>query len=162
VGCAVVNTKNKRKEPMIQITKVGKQLIIGASLACSSLLLQPGTASAADISMANMKGAWQMTLAGQTGCGQSSMLANFTLNSSGKAYNMTLVSHGQCGDNTVDHLTFQINSLNSDGSGTASMSCGNDCGWNLMIQVNPERSGFNAVDVENPGNFVSGTAIRQK
>ena len=147
---------------MNRIINAGKQFIIGTSLAAGFLLLQPGIASAGNISVASMKGTWQMTLDGQTGCGQDSMLATFTLDQVGKANDMTLVGHAQCGDSTAQNLTFEINSLSSNGSGTASLSCGNDCGWNLTIQVNPDGNSFNAVDVVNPGNFVSGMAIRQK
>ena len=37
------------------------------------------------------------------------------------------------------------------------------CGWNLTIQVSPDRSSMNLVDVAkvNPGNFIAGTAVHQ-
>ena len=48
-------------------------------------------------------------------------------------------------------------------SGTANLSCGTGCGWELAIQVDPTATIFNFVDVDpaNPGNFVEGTAIKQ-
>ncbi len=60
-------------------------------------------------------------------------------------------------------LTFTIQSLSANGSGTAFLSCGTGCGWNLNIQVAHNGQMFNMVDVTtgNPGNFVEGSAIRQ-
>jgi hypothetical protein len=57
--------------------------------------------------------------------------------------------------------TFNIISLNSNGSGTAGLTCGTGCGWTFAIQVAPDRSSFNMVDVTDPGNFLEGTAIHQ-
>jgi hypothetical protein len=56
-----------------------------------------------------------------------------------------------------------VQSLNTNGSGTANLTCGSSCGWNLNIQVSPDRSTFNLIDVSaaNPGNFIEGVAIHQ-
>jgi hypothetical protein len=45
----------------------------------------------------------------------------------------------------------------------ANLSCGASCGWNFDIQVAPDRSVFNVVDVStaNPNNLLEGTAIHQ-
>jgi hypothetical protein len=50
-----------------------------------------------------------------------------------------------------------------NGSGTAGLSCGTACGWALNIQVSPDRSIFNVVDVSpsSPGNYLQGVAIHQ-
>jgi len=68
-----------------------------------------------------------------------------------------------CGDPSSSGNPFVIQSLNPDGSGTANLSCGPGCGWNLIIQVAKNRQIFNVVDVDhlNPGNYVEGTAIHQ-
>ena len=115
------------------------------------------------IGKADLAGKWQMTVIGQTGCGFGTTLYTFTLDSTGVATNVSAVSHAQCGDSTSTGNTFTIISLHSDGSGTAGLSCGADCGWNLNIQVSPDRSTFNLIDVSpaNPGNFIEGVAVHQ-
>jgi hypothetical protein len=121
-------------------------------------------ASVGTITKADLSGAWQVSLVlANSGCGPMSVLVNFTLNSTGSATNATLVSHGSCGDSTVTGQTFTITSLNSNGSGMAGLSCGASCGWTFNIQVTPDRSVFNLVDVAsaNPGNFLGGVAIHQ-
>jgi hypothetical protein len=139
-------------------------MIAGASLA-AGLLLQPGVASASGMTMADLAGSWQVEMIGTTGCGFQTMQANFTLDGKGDAHNsMTLVGHGQCGDGTTQHLQFVVNSLNADGSGTASLYCAYNtavCGWNLNIQVNKDRNSFSAVDLVNTANYVSGMGVRQ-
>ena len=151
---------------MNRLKSMSKGLLAGTSLAAGLLLMQPGVAGARGIQMSDLQGSWQVTLAGQTGCGLETMQANFSLDKTGNANNsMTLIGHGQCGDSTTPRLQFVINTLNSDGSGTASLYCAYDtsvCGWNLNIQVTPDRNSFNAVDVVNTANYVSGTGIRQQ
>lgn len=119
-------------------------------------------ASIGTISKSDLTGPWQITLSGNTGCGLVSMLATATLNTSGTGP-ATLTTHGQCGDSVATGQTFTITSLNANGSGTAGLSCGSGCGWNLTIQVSPDRSSMNLVDVAkvNPGNFIAGTAVHQ-
>jgi hypothetical protein len=104
------------------------------------------------------------TIVGQTGCGFGTTLYTFTLNASGSSSNVTGTYHtAGCGDGTSSGNTFTIQSLNADGSGTANLTCGAGCGWNLNIQVSPDRSKFNVIDVSpaNPGNFIEGVAIHQ-
>jgi hypothetical protein len=116
------------------------------------------------ITKADLEGPWQATLLlANGGCGPMSILVNFTLNSSGSSTNATLVSHSGCGTSTTTGQTFTISSLGQNGSGSANLSCGAGCGWNLRIQVSPDRSIFNLVDVDanNPGNYVQGVAIHQ-
>jgi len=105
-----------------------------------------------------------MTIIGQTGCGFGTTLYTFTLNASGSSSNVTGTYHtAGCGDGTSSGNTFTIQSLNADGSGTANLTCGSGCGWNLNIQVSPDRSKFNVIDVSsaNPGNYIEGVAIHQ-
>jgi hypothetical protein len=115
------------------------------------------------ITMADLSGPWAMTLTGDTGCGISTSHVTFTLNSAGSG-GATITSHSSgCGDITSSGLPFTINTLNPNGSGTANLSCGSGCGWNLNIQVSPDRSIFSVVDVSpaNPGNYLEGLAIHQ-
>lgn len=115
-----------------------------------------------DVVTPDLTGSWQLTLYGQGGCGIASTLVTFTLNASGVATNATETSHTVgCGDSTSTGNTFTIQSLNSNGSGTANLSCGTGCGFNFNIQVSPDRSTFNLVDVSsaNPNNFLAGVAI---
>jgi hypothetical protein len=117
-----------------------------------------------NIVKADLLGAWQMTIVGQTGCGFGTTLYTFTLNASGSSSNVTGTYHtAGCGDGTSSGNMFTIQSLNADGSGTANLTCGTGCGWNLNIQVSPDRSKFNVIDVSpaNPGNFIEGVAIHQ-
>jgi hypothetical protein len=114
--------------------------------------------------VASLNGNWQATLIGNGGCGIGTFVINFTLtNGSGPA---TLISHSQgtnpgCGDVTVTGQTFTIKSLNANGSGTAGVGCGPDCGFNLSIQVTLANLAFNMVDVTDPNNYWEGVAIKQ-
>jgi hypothetical protein len=51
--------------------------------------------------------------------------------------------------------------LDSNGSGTAGLTCGAGCGFTFQIQVAPDRTVFNLVDVTDPNNFLEGVAIHQ-
>jgi hypothetical protein len=115
------------------------------------------------IGKADLAGNWQMTVIGQTGCGFGTTLYTFTLNSAGVATNVSGVSHTGCGDSNFSGDSFTVLTLNANGSGTANLTCGTGCGWNLNIQVSPDRSTFNLIDVSaaNPGNFIEGVAVHQ-
>jgi hypothetical protein len=103
-----------------------------------------------------------MTLTGDTGCGISTSYVTFTLNSAGSGV-ATNTSHTQGCGNPTGTGEFTILTLNANGSGTAGLSCGPGCGWAFHIQVSPDRSIFNVVDVDptNPGNYLEGVAIHQ-
>jgi hypothetical protein len=88
------------------------------------------------------------------------MLATINMNISGVG-KATLTTHGSCGDSVVSGQTFRILTLNTTtGRGTANLSCGAGCGWNLQIHVAPDRQVMNIVDVDpvNPGNYIAGVA----
>jgi len=126
--------------------------------------VEASKASTGIVSKSDLAGSWQMTIVGQTGCGFGTQVYNFSLNASGSSSSVTGTSHTSgCGDTSISGDTFTIQSLSSNGSGTANLTCGSGCGWNLNIQVSPERSSFNVVDVSsaNPGNFIEGTAVHQ-
>lgn len=137
--------------------------IIVFSLVTSFFLVKPGLATIGTITKADLSGPWQITLTGNTGCGLVSMLVKVTLNGSGTGTNAAITTHGQCGDSSVTGQTFQILTMTGNGSGTANLSCGIGCGWNFIIQVSPDRSIFNLVDVDplNPNNFIGGMAVHQ-
>jgi hypothetical protein len=118
-------------------------------------------ASIGTVSKSDLTGTWQGTFFGNTGCGTSSEVFNFTLNSSGSGTATATYHTAGCGDGTASNLPITITSLASNGSGTANLSCGSGCGFNFHIQVSPDRSTFNLVDVSDPGNFLEGTAIHQ-
>ena len=136
-------------------------VLVALSLVTIISLASPSWATGS-IGKADLAGPWQIALSGNTGCGLVSMLATVTLNSAGSGTG-SLHTHGQCGDSVVTGQTFTITSLGSNGSGTANLSCGVGCGWDFTIQVAPDRSTFNLVDVSsaNPGNFVAGVAVHQ-
>lgn len=140
-----------------------KATLVGSTaLALSLGVTQVATAGVGTINKGDLSGTWQLTLNGKTGCGNSAMLAVITLNGSGVG-TADLTTHGDCGDSTVAGVPFTITSLNGYGTGVANLSCGPGCGWNLSIQVSPDRATFNAVDIDpsNPGNFISGVAIHR-
>jgi len=110
---------------------------------------------------ADLAGPWQIALTGNTGCGSSALLFNGALNGAGSGTG-TLVGHSTgCADSTSPGQTFTITSLNPNGSGTANLTCGPGCGWNFTIQVAPDRSTFNLVDVGDPLNTPGGMAVHQ-
>lgn len=116
--------------------------------------------------VARLAGPWQAALVWSgSGCGPMSGVVNFTLDQSGVDHKARLRTHGACGENDSTE-TFHIDSLNPDGSGMAGLTCNNGvgCGWVLTIQVDRRNTIFNMADIEptNPGNFVAGTAIRQR
>ena len=142
--------------------------------ALSAALLAIGPAAslanaAENITIGELQGKWQATLLwSNSGCGPMSGLLNFTFGTNGTTSTATLTTNsgrtstGQCGPSTSTQ-SFTIQSLKPNGSGTAGLTCGAGCGWQFNIQVAPDVSVFNLVDVdpENPGNYVEGTAIRQ-
>jgi hypothetical protein len=110
--------------------------------------------------IAQLAGPWQIALVGSTGCGQTAMLFTGTLDSSGTAEG-TLTGSGGCGASSSTQ-TFKITSLESNGSGTATLSCGSACGWGFNIQVAASKQVFNLVDVVNsPGDVLAGSAVKQ-
>jgi hypothetical protein len=138
--------------------------LVALGLVAIFAMVRTSKASIGNVSKSDLAGAWQMTTIGQTGCGFGTTLYTFTLNSAGVASNVVATSHtAGCGDGTSTNATFQINSLSSNGSGTAGLGCGTACGWNLNIQVAADRSSFSLIDVSaaNPGNFIEGVAVHQ-
>lgn len=132
-------------------------VLLGASL----LATLPALAADGNIVKSNLAGKWQIALGGYTGCGNQALLMTVTLDANAAGNNGTLVGHGSCGDGTQTDQTFTVSQLAPSGSGTANMSCGPGCGWNFKIQVAPDRSTFNLVDVSDPNNFLVGSAVRQ-
>ena len=149
---------------MTNQSKYSRALLLGVFTILSSVLMvEPSSATIGGISKQDLSGPWQMTLNGNTGCGLTSMLVTVTLNSTGVGANATIKSHGQCGNSTTTGQTFTVMTLGTNGSGTANLTCGAGCGWTLTIQVSPDRSVFNIVDVDaaNPNNFLDGVAVHQ-
>jgi hypothetical protein len=137
--------------------------IIAVFLLIASLsVVRPSGATVGSITKADLSGLWAATYIGQGGCGFGTAYFTFTLNTSGSGSGSAVSHTSGCGDFTGPG-TVTISTLNSNGSGTANFGCGTGCGFNLNIQVAPDRSVFNFVDVspENPGNYLEGTAIHQ-
>ncbi len=114
------------------------------------------------ITIGNFAGHWQMTVIGQTSCGFGTTVYSVTLNAAGSG-TATGTYHGVCGDSSIGPVVFKVSSVNSHGSGTANLSCGAGCGWSLKVQLSPDHTVFNLVDVdsENPNNFIEGSAVKQ-
>jgi hypothetical protein len=154
----------RKQDETINNRRRWRLLIVAAlSLITAASLVRRSKATGL-VNKADLAGPWAMTLTGDTGCGISTSWVTFTLNAVGSASNATITSHTSgCGDPTTSGLSFTINTVNPNGSGTANLSCGTGCGWNLNIQVSPDRSMFSVVDVSpaNPGNYLEGIAIHQ-
>jgi hypothetical protein len=133
-------------------------------LAAFSLLFLLGTAmpgfATGNIVKSDLKGAWQITLRGETGCGAVGMRASITFGTAGSGTG-PLEIHGQCGDSTLAGQTFNVATLGKTGEGTATLTCGAGCLWHFGIQVAPDRATFNLADASplDPGIFFEGTAV---
>jgi len=132
--------------------------------------LTPLAASAdtgdASTTVASLKGTWQLSFMGITGCGFGTMVSTVVLDDTGTGKVISSQSHtAGCGDAiSTTQVPFTITHLNADGSGTGNLSCGPACGWNLIVQVSENGQVFTAIDVDpvNPGNFVSITAVKRR
>lgn len=138
---------------------------IGILVGIAPLRASADTADA--LTVASLKGTWQLSFMGITGCGFSTMVETAVLDATGVGKVTTAQSHtAGCGDSitTTASLPFTISHLNPDGSGTGNLSCGPGCGWNLIVQVSENAQMFTAIDVDpvNPGNFVQIVAVRRK
>ncbi|HUA16499.1 MAG TPA: hypothetical protein VMG31_14475 [Verrucomicrobiae bacterium] len=135
---------------------------VALCLVASIALVKRSSATIGNVNKGDLAGPWQVTLYGQGGCGVGTVQVNFTLNSSGVSTAATSRAHNVgCGDYTTTGNTFTITSMTFNGSGTASLTCGSGCGFTFDIQVAPDRSSFNLVDLTDPGNFLEGVAIHQ-
>ena len=116
--------------------------------------------------IASLKGTWQLSFMGITGCGFTTLVETAVLDATGAGKVTTAQSHSAgCGDSvtTTASYPFTVSQLNPDGSGTGNLSCGPGCGWNLILQVSQNGQVFTAIDVDpvNPGNFVQIVAVRR-
>jgi hypothetical protein len=141
----------------------GKSVRTGLLVAFSLLFLF-GTAAPSlatgNIVKSDLKGTWRIELHGLTDCGFASMLATITVGTNGTGTG-PLQTHGVCGDSTLPGQTFTVDTLSKTGEGTASLTCGASCEWNFEIQVAPDRTKFNLVDVDplDTSAFLEGMAI---
>jgi hypothetical protein len=138
------------------------RLMLLAVLGLVTILSVPKLTKATGvIGKEDLSGAWTATLTGDTGCGISTSHVTFSLNSTGSGP-ATIQSHTSgCGNPISTGQVFTITSLNSNGSGTANLSCGTACGFNFDVQVSPDRATFSLVDITDPGNYLEGVAIHQ-
>ena len=114
------------------------------------------------VTLGNLSGVWVVSLTGVTGCGQVAMRVLADLNSSGTTSDASLITHSsECGNGTATEA-FEITSLQSSGTGNAHLSCGEGCGWDFDIQVEPGNNAFTLVDVTNGQNYLEGTAVRKQ
>jgi hypothetical protein len=152
-----VKTKNYRRH----LARLASLVV----LSITALAAQGQTVERQPLAVSQLAGSWTATLVGNTGCAFTSMLVTFTLDSAGTG-TATITANSSsanpgCGPGVNNGQTFAINTLNADGSGTANLTCGPDCGWEFNIQLAPHREIFNLVDVVNDGNYLAGTAVRQ-
>lgn len=135
--------------------------VLGLFLLATVASLVGVSAAAPPITVAQLAGPWQVAVSGNTGCGVSSLLYTGKLDSTGQSTGTLTGSSAGCGSSTTTQ-TFNILSLNGNGSGTAGLTCGTGCGWTFNIQVSRNKQVINLVDVVNGGaNVLSGTAVKQ-
>jgi hypothetical protein len=151
-------TMNHRRR---RIAPARLAILVVLSLVTVASIVKLSRASIGTVTKADLTGSWQGTFFGNTGCGISTEVFNFTLNSSGSGTASAKYHTAGCGDGTATGLPFTIESLGSNGSGTANLSCGTGCGFNFAIQVSADRATFSMVDVTDPNNFLQGVAIHQ-
>jgi hypothetical protein len=111
-------------------------------------------------SLGDLAGNWALTLYDHTGCGLGTMYGTVTLNANASG---TVHQHQHtagCGDMT-GAFPFSIRSLKPDGSGTAGLICGSNCGWTFEIQVSKDRDEIALVDISDPNNYLQGVLVRQ-
>jgi hypothetical protein len=153
-----------RKAILFKLSNVrARSFLIGLAVVLLASFSQVKVSNATGvIGKADLAGPWAITLIGNTGCGMSTMRATGTLNSAGVGV-FTLRGHTTGCSDGVSTEKFTIQTLDSVGSGTAGLTCNNQvgCGWIFKIQVSPDRSMFNLVDLTDPQNLLEGVAIHQ-
>jgi hypothetical protein len=146
---------------MITHRKSTRLAVLGLLVLATVGSLVGVSAAAPPITIAQLAGPWQIAVVGNTGCGVSSLLYNGKLNSTGQSTGTLTGSSAGCAPSTTTE-TFNILSLNGNGSGTAGLTCGSGCGWTFNIQVSRDKLVINLVDVVNGGsNVLAGTAVKQ-
>jgi hypothetical protein len=142
----------------------GSRFVRIVLLTAFSLLALLGSAAPSfatgNIVKSDLKGTWQITLRGETGCGAVGMRASITFGTAGSGTGPVEI-HGQCGDSTLAGQTFNVATLGKTGEGTATLTCGAGCLWHFEIQVAPDRATFNLANASplDPGIFLEGTAV---
>ena len=149
------------------------QVMVLGAIGASSAFLIPRISRAGEeltirrppgVTVSDLAGSWAISLGGNTGCGLSTLYATVDLDATGKGMAQVRGSSTGCAPNLDPAEPFQILSLNPDGSGTAGLACGANCGWTFTIQVPQGATNlFTLVDVapENPNNVLVGTAARK-
>jgi hypothetical protein len=154
-------SKTHRRKNMKNYQRVRLVALVAFGLVGLLAVSGRAKASVGDVTKSDLAGTWQGTFFGFAGCGASSEVFDFTLNASGSGVATATYHTAGCGDGTAHDLPITITSLAPNGSGTADLSCGSGCAFNFHIQVSPDRSTFNLVDVSDPGNYLVGTAVHQ-
>ena len=112
--------------------RVRLAVIVALALATTVVVVETSRASIGNVSKSDLAGAWQGVFFGDTGCGTSTEVFDFTLNANGSGTANATYHTAGCGDGTARGLPITITSLNSNGSGTANLSCGN--GLRIQLQ----------------------------
>jgi hypothetical protein len=156
-----MNQERDKEKSMTTRRKSTRFAVLGLLVLAAVGSLVGVSAAATPITIAQLAGPWQVAVAGNTGCGVSSMLYKGKLDSTGHSSGTLTGSSAGCGSSSTTQ-TFNILSLNGDGSGTAGLTCGSGCGWVFNIQVSRNKQVINLVDVVNGGaNVLAGTAVKQ-
>jgi hypothetical protein len=117
---------------------------------------------AAPITIDLLAGTWTATLSGVTGCGVSTLVTTFKLDTTGNGTQSSSLLHtAGCGDQNLSGLSVQIQSFNGHGTGFIAFGCGSGCGFGFNMQVNSGKQVFNLGAQPVSGNYLAGTAVRR-
>jgi hypothetical protein len=170
------NTQLTSKRPADSATKSRRQsawlaarpalaiallLVTFASVAIPAAAQDEDKGARPEVTFAKLKGTWLASMYGQGGCGVGTKLLSITFNSSGVATDVSDSYHTvSCGNDTILGLTFTITSLNSTGTGFATLS-GSGPTLNYAIQVSQNSQMMTLVDITDSGNYEEGSAVKQ-
>jgi hypothetical protein len=150
-------TSNKTKN---RLSSLLTALMLVTALAATAISASAGDAKPA-ITIANLAGSWTVSYFSNASCGNGTHIQEFTLASDGvsSSFADTYNTSG-CGQGQNHDETFTIDTLDADGTGTATFSNG-DNPLTFQIQVNLSKNVFSLVDVTDVGQYWMGTAVKQ-
>jgi hypothetical protein len=113
-----------------------------------------------ETTIANLAGNWEIFLYADSTCGNGTHYLIITLNAKGFADDFAdSYNTSGCGLGQFHSQTFQIDTLNADGTGTATYS-NNGTPLTLSIQVNVAKNVFIVMDNTDAGEYWLGTALK--
>jgi hypothetical protein len=145
------NNKTKNRVSALLVALAVVALMAGAA----------PSAAAEDITIASFAGSWTVSYHSNASCGNGTHIQMFTLDSSGVSSSFAdTYNTSKCGQGQNHDETFTIDSVDADGTGTATYSNGGNP-LTFTIQLNPSKNVFSLVDTTDVGQYWSGMAVKQ-